>query len=139
VGRKLSWQVHAPMSASAALYDVAFTCLQRAGVTCESEKGTFDIKGSYAPTTADLMEPASGNAAGPPAKRQCVGDGADGKPRKQPEGWRMEVHLFQQHVGLFLLTATLHKSAPESALGWWGALTRRLQDDLSAKNWKVTL
>ncbi|KAL4858898.1 U6 small nuclear RNA (adenine-(43)-N(6))-methyltransferase [Chlorella vulgaris] len=139
VSRKLSWQVHAPASASAALYDVALTCLQRAGVTCESEKGTFVIRGSYDPTTADHAEPATGDAPSPSPKRQRVGDGAHGKPRKQPTGWRMEVHLFQQHAGLFLLTATLHKSAPESALGWWGALSRRLQDDLSAKNWKVTL
>lgn len=41
-----------------------------------------------------------------------------------------------QHAGLFLLTAALHKSAPDGALAWFGAQARALHQALAAR-WKV--
>lgn len=76
-----------------------------------------------------------GRGRGPAGKRRRAdGGGADAAARQGP--WKLELHLFMQHAGLFLLTAALHKSAPDGALAWFGAQARALHQALAAR-WKV--
>lgn len=131
--RKLSWQVHAQPAAGHTLLEAVQQCLQQAGVQCSVDRGGYSIKGSYAPSPAELA--AAAEAAGEPApKRQRRDGGGGGSPAGTP--WPLEAHVFSQHAGTFMVTAALLKPAPEGALPWWGGTMQRLQRALAAR-WKV--
>jgi hypothetical protein len=136
VGRKLSWQVQAPPGAAAPLLDALQQCLRQAGMQCSLNRGAYSIRGSCQPSAAELAaadaEEGSGSRA---AKRPRPQPGVSGDlPNEQP--WQLELQLFQQHAGLFLLTAALHKAAPDGALGWFGTQMQLLQEVVAAQ-WKV--
>lgn len=95
------------------------------------------MAGSYTPAE---REAASEAAAAPAAKRQrgedsssAGGSSGAGKPNG-PAAWQLELHLFMQHAGLFLLTAAT--KAPDCALAWFAGLMQRLQAALGAR-WTV--
>ena len=132
--------MHAPPGAGAAMLEAMQGCLQQAGLQCAVDAAAYSIQASYSPSTQELAAAAEAEAeglaaAGPAGKRRRAdGGGADAAARQGP--WKLELHLFMQHAGLFLLTAALHKSAPDGALAWFGAQARALHQALAAR-WKV--
>ena len=136
VGRKLSWQVQAPPGAAAPVLDALQQCLRQAGVQCSLNRGAYSIRGSYQPSAAELAAAEAEEGSGPrAAKRPRPQPGGSGDlPGEQP--WQLELQLFQQHAGLFLLTAAVDKAAPDGALGWFGTQMQRLQAAVAAQ-WKV--
>jgi hypothetical protein len=131
--------------------------LEAAGVRYTLDRAAYCLRCTYAPSPAELAAAGDEAAGGPPAaKRQRQAEaragggsvalhaGASQAPATEapPEAaapggeWKLELRLFQQHAGLFLLSAALLPSAPDAALPWWGALAARLRDALAAR-WKV--
>jgi hypothetical protein len=135
MGRKLSWQVAAPAGAAASLLDAAQRCLQQAGVKCTVDRATYSLRGSYEPTEAEVAAAAD---ADPAAKRPRLEQGEPNQQEQQQQHgpWQLEVRLFMQHAGLFMLTCALGRATPDGALAWWRQQAQRLQQALSAK-WKV--
>lgn len=132
--RKLSWQVHAPAAAGHALLETVQQCLQQAGCTCSCDRGGYSIRGSYTATPAELAV-AAGEAGGEAApKRPRPDSGSQAAAAAAP--WVVELHVFMQHAGLFLVTAALLPPAPDGALAWYGPLMQRLQRALG-EQWKV--
>lgn len=144
-GRKLSWQVHAPPREGPAVLDAVQGCLQAAGVACTLDRAAYSVRGSYMPNLQERAAAEDG-AGAPAAKRlrgQPGGGGGGGSsgdaaagPSSAAHPWCVELHLFQQHPGLFLLSAALPPSTPAGALGWFGGLAQQLQRALGER-WKV--
>lgn len=128
--------MHAPASAGPEVLEAMQRCLQAAGVQCSMDRGGYSIQGSYSPSAEQLAAAAAADGdddgasgAEPASKRQRATGGGH-------TAWTLQLHLFMQHAGLFLLTASLHKSAPDGALAWFGGLMQQLQGALAAR-WKV--
>lgn len=134
--RKLSWQVHAVAADGPALLDAIQRCLQQAGVQCKVDRAGYGVTGSYAPNPAEVeaAREAEATAAGPAAKRRRVeddGSGGDSKQGASAVAWPLELHLYQQHAGLFLLAAAT--KAPDGALPWFARLMQQLQAGLASR------
>jgi hypothetical protein len=105
-------------------------CLRQAGVQC-SDAGPFSLRGTYLPTAKQLAAVAAAEAGATPAAKRSRAEVGGGAPQ-----WQLEVQLFQQYAGLFLLTAALPKAAPDGVLPWFGGLAQQLQAAL-AEQWTV--
>ncbi|KAL4428378.1 hypothetical protein ABPG75_002467 [Micractinium tetrahymenae] len=140
VGRKLSWQVQAPARAGGAVLAAIRQCMQQAGMHC-ADAGPYSLCCKHTPTPGQLAA-AAGDAEEPVAKRARPGATGDGsgapqaQQQQQQQRWQIDLQLFQQHAGLFLLVAVLQKSAPDGALPWFGEVAQRLQRALAAQ-WAV--
>lgn len=66
MGRKLSWQVHAPPGAGAAMLEAMQGCLQQAGLQCAVDAAAYSIQASYSPSTQELAAAAEAEAEGQP-------------------------------------------------------------------------
>lgn len=134
--------MHAPPGAGPALLDAVQRCLQAAGVQCSLDRGSYSARGSYTPSVEELAAAAADDAAVPAAKRprsdpgDGAGVGALAAGSDSSVSWAVELRLFQQHPGLFMLTAALPPGTPDGALAWFGGLTQQLQRAL-AERWKV--
>lgn len=140
--RKLSWQVHAVAADGPALLDAIQRCMQQARVQCKADRAAYSVAGSYAPTPAELEAASEAAAGAPAAKRRRAEDGSGGSGSDQGSKhsssatatWPLELHLYRQHAGLFLLTAAT--KAPDGALGWFAGLMQQLQAGLGSR-WTV--
>ena len=141
--RKLSWQVHAAAADGPALLDAIQRCLQQAGVQCKVNRSSYSVAGSYAPTPAEQEAASEAAAAGRATKRRRGDGGGDSeegsgeqgsKPGSSAAAWPLELHLYWQHAGLFLLTAAT--KAPEGAVAWFARLMQQVQAGLGA-HWKL--
>lgn len=143
LGRKRSWQVQAPARAGGAVLAAVRRCMQQAGLQC-GDAGPYSLCCRYQPTAEQLSDAAAAADAEPAAKRVRLGagGGAGGggaqpqQEQEQPQQWQIDLQLFQQHAGLFLLTAALQRSAPDAALPWFGGVAQQLQRALAAQ-WSV--